>query len=120
MRLRFRLCMEQSQAFLHSTFYPKVEYIAICEAGTNVKWRRTLLAEITFKLKSASVLWCDIKIAKTWLESGDSMRRAKHIDIKYHFVNESTQNGVILFQDIDSDKIPADGFKKPFMKHRFE
>lgn len=42
------------------------------------------------------------------------------IDIKYHFVKESTKHGVITPSDIDSNDNPADGFTKPQPKTKLE
>lgn len=48
------------------------------------------------------------------------MRRAKHIDLKYHFVKSSTENGWTVPKEINSEDNPADGFTKPLMRVKFE
>lgn len=99
---------------------PESKYIAMCEACSDIKWIRILLAELGFELIIATSLHCDNTVALQWSESADSMKKAKHIDLKYHFVEECAADEIINPEDIESDKNPADRFTKPLMKTKFE
>lgn len=92
----------------------------MCEACSDAKWIGTFLAELGFTLNRPSKLFCYNTVANTWAESSDSMKRAKHIDLKFHFVKESTTAGIIKHEDIDLKNNPADSFTKPLMKTKFE
>lgn len=94
---------------------PKEEYIAMCETCSNANWTRTFLAELGFILNKPSKLFCNNTVAITWAENTNSMTRAKHIDLKYHFVKDCTTNSIIDPQDIDSEDNPADGFTNPLI-----
>jgi len=45
--------------------------------------------------------------------------RAKHIEIKHHFIRDYVQNGVLDIQFIDIDHQWADIFTKPLTVERF-
>lgn len=98
----------------------EAEYIAMCDACSDIKWIRTFTAELSFTLKSPTALYCDNTVASHWAERSVSMRRAKHIDSKYHFVKECTAYGIVSPRDIDFNDNPANGFTKPLMKTMFE
>ena len=45
--------------------------------------------------------------------------RAKHIEIKHHFIRDYVQKGVITLKFIDTDHQWADIFTKPLVEDRF-
>lgn len=98
----------------------RAEYILMWEASTDTKWILMLLPELGFTLYSPAKLYCDNTVTSLWAVRAGSMRRAKHIDLKYHFVKEFTANGIIEPQHIDLENNPANGFTKPLMKIKFE
>lgn len=98
---------------------PEAEYIAMCEACSDIKWLGTLMT-IEFQTQAPSTLFCDNTASNTWAQSSDSMRRAKHIDLKYHFLKESFNNGHVKPTVIDSEDNPADALTEPLMKAKFE
>ena len=46
--------------------------------------------------------------------------RAKHIEIKHHFIRDYVQKGVLDIQFIDTDHQWADIFRKPLTEERFD
>ena len=46
--------------------------------------------------------------------------RAKHIEIKHHFIRDYVQKGVLDIQFIDTDHQWADIFTKPLTEERFD
>lgn len=98
----------------------EAEYIAMCEATTMTKKLRTLLAELCLTMNKASSPFCDNTTANNWAEKSESIKRAKHIDLKYHFHKECTANDVILLEDVNSEDNPADCFTKALQKMDFD
>ena len=47
-------------------------------------------------------------------------KHMKHIDIKYHFVREKTQDGTIELKYCPTNEMVADIFTKPLLKEQFE
>ena len=45
--------------------------------------------------------------------------RAKHIEIKHHFIRDYVQKGILDIQFIDTDHHRADIFTKPLIVERF-
>ena len=45
--------------------------------------------------------------------------RAKHISIKYHFVREQVENGVVILKYCPSENMLADVFTKGLKRDRF-
>lgn len=94
----------------------KAEYIAMSEACYDARLVRPLLAELIALEKDHSTLYCDNGVSISWAESSDSMRRAKHIDIKYNFVEQGTVDEIARSVNVNSDK-PSRWFFKTTNKN---
>lgn len=63
----------------------EAEYFFMCDASSDIVWLRTLLAELSFKRDLPSKIFCDKSVWITWAETADSVQRANHIHLEYHF-----------------------------------
>ena len=61
------------------------EYIAGCVCGQEVIWIRQLLIELGYKFDAPVKIYCDNQSAIAMMKNPGS-KRAKHIDIKYHWI----------------------------------
>src|SRR3984957_18516231 len=98
----------------------EVEYVAGAGAGGGVRWMRTLLKEMRVEQDEATTLNCDNQSAIAICKSEGFHARTKHMDIRYHSLRESFENGTINPVYVPSDDNPADVFTKALARPKFE
>lgn len=98
----------------------EAEYVAMSECAQEVKWFRLLLAEIGMDMSDPTPLFSDNVAAQTWAGGPQKMKRAKHIDTRYHFVRCCVKGNTIDQREVDSEDNAADGFTKPLDKIKFK
>ena len=74
--------------------------MALTEAAKELKWIRTLLAELRYSHGDSideppTDLFSDNQSAIALAKNPVSHARAKHIDLRYHFVREAIQDKII-------------------------
>ena len=78
------------------------EYMALTDATKELKWVRTLLAELGYSNGKPNGkptdLFSDNQGAIALAKNPVSHSRAKHIDIRHHFVREAIQDQIIWVQ----------------------
>ncbi len=98
----------------------EAEYFAMSEGCKLTNWLRLFLAEIHQGSSKPTVMHVDNQAAQTWAKSTANMRRAKHIEIRYHYVRECVGRGSIEPVYIASEQNTADGFTKALDRTKFE
>ena len=90
----------------------EAEYMAMSDCSRQVVWVRNLLAELGYNVRHIPL-------------SGDNQgsifigsnpvteSRSKHIDIRYHYIREVYDKGIVDIFYIDGNDNPADIFTKP-------
>ncbi|KAM7461045.1 hypothetical protein LguiA_029166 [Lonicera macranthoides] len=108
--------MIQSVVALSTT---EAEYIAVTEAVKEAIWLRGLVSDLGLKPEKV-VVHCDsqsaIHLAKNQVHHG----RTKHIDVRYHFIREIIENGVVNLVKIGTKDNPADMLTKVIPLAKFE
>lgn len=98
----------QSAVALSST---EAEYIALATAAAELLWIRNLLDDLKVQYQEPLVIHEDnqacIKLLQKW-----EHKRLKHIDVKYNFVRELSEQKVIDVRYINTKKQRADIFTK--------
>ncbi|GKC14807.1 hypothetical protein Tco_1011589 [Tanacetum coccineum] len=64
-------------------------------------------------------LYCDNKSAIALCCNNVQHSRAKHIDIRYHFIKEQVENGIVELYFVRTEYQLADIFTKPLPRERF-
>src|SRR5271155_3202362 len=99
------------------------EYMALTEATKELKWIRTLLAELGYSNGNSNDeptdLFSDSQSAIALAKNPVSHARAKHIDIRHHFVREAIQDKVIWVQYIPTTEMPIVS-RKPLGREKDE
>ena len=109
---------KQSVVALSST---EAEYIALCLGSKEIVWLRNILKELKLINEDKPILiYEDNQATIMMAKSGSSTKRTKHIDIKYHFIKEQINNGVINLQYCETNSMIADLFTKPLQKIKFQ
>ncbi|GJY83389.1 retrovirus-related pol polyprotein from transposon TNT 1-94 [Tanacetum coccineum] len=64
-------------------------------------------------------LYCDNKSAIALCCNNVQHSRAKHIDVRYHFIKEQVENGIVELYFVQTEYQLADIFTKPLPRERF-
>ncbi|KAM0059843.1 putative RNA-directed DNA polymerase [Helianthus debilis subsp. tardiflorus] len=96
------------------------EYRAMANTAAEIIWLTNLLRDLHALPPGRPTLLCDNKSALFLSQNPISHKRAKHIDIDYHFVRELVTAGKLHTKFISTDKQVADIFTKSLPKPSFE
>ena len=107
----------QSVVALSST---EAEYIALSMASQEAIWIRNLLESMNFKQEDATILFEDNQGSIALAKNPKDHSRAKHIDIKYHFVRHAVEEKNIQLVYCPTENMMADILTKGLPKPRFE
>ncbi|KIL57633.1 hypothetical protein M378DRAFT_16140, partial [Amanita muscaria Koide BX008] len=83
---------KQSTVSLSST---EAEYIAAARGTQEATWIQTFLSEIGLPLKKPITLYVDNQSAIKLIQNPVAHDRTKHIDVKYHFIRDAQDKGLI-------------------------
>ena len=98
----------------------EAEYVALSSATQEAVWLRRLFDDLQANLKEPTVVMEDNQGAIAMAKNPVSHHRTKHIDIRYHYVREAVQEGVINLHYCPSEKMVADILTKSLPHGRFE
>ena len=98
----------------------EAEYIALCAATQEVAWLRRLLAGIDLLQKDPTTIFEDNQGAMALSKNPKNHSRTKHIDVKFHYVRESVDNGTIAVEYRPTAEMIADTLTKGLAKPKFE
>ena len=105
-------CKRQSVFALSSA---EAEFIAASSMVQEVIFLRKFLANLGFQQNGPTPIFADNETCIHWSEgSVGGSDRAKHIDLRKHFVHDARQQGILQLQKIDSEFNAADLLTKPF------
>ncbi|GKB63818.1 retrovirus-related pol polyprotein from transposon TNT 1-94 [Tanacetum coccineum] len=77
-----------------STWVSEAEYIALSRCCSQILWMRSQLTNYGFQFNNIP-LYCDNKSAIALCCNNVQHSRTKHIDVRYHFIKEQVENGII-------------------------
>lgn len=110
---------EQKQAIV-ALSTSEAEYVSVSAATQEVVWLRKLLADIQAIPEKPTVIMEDNQGAIGIAKNPILHSRTKHIDIKYHYVREALQEGIIILRYCSTDNMIADLLTKGLPKERFK
>nr|GEY96641.1 hypothetical protein [Tanacetum cinerariifolium] len=106
----------QKSAAISST---KAEYIALSGCCAQFLWMQSQLTDYGLGFNKIP-MYCDNKSAIALCCNNVQHSRSKHIDIRYHFIKEQVENGVIEFYFVNTEYQLADLFTKALGRDRIE
>jgi hypothetical protein len=95
------------------------EYIAAANATRQALWLARVLAEVQGSAPSTPLLWVDNKSTIALIKNLVLHGQSKHIEVKYHLVRESAENGRIKMELIRSEEQLCDILTKPLGRVKF-
>nr|GFB52515.1 retrotransposon protein, putative, unclassified [Tanacetum cinerariifolium] len=106
----------QKSAAISST---EAEYIALSGCCAQILWMRSQLSDYGLVFNKIP-MYCDNKSAIALCCNNVQHSRSKHIDIRYHFIKEQVENGVIDLYFVNTKYQLADLFTKALGKDIIE
>ena len=91
----------------------EAEYMAAGTAAQEIIWLRTLLMELGFGQRQATVLLSDNQAAIAIASDDQHHARTKHIDIRHHFIREHVIKETLRMEWIAGSEQQADILTKP-------
>jgi len=96
----------------------EAEYMAACYAVQEAVHLRLLLKSLGYEQQGHTVIFEDNQGCIYMSQNPVMHKRAKHIDIRYHFVRERVAQGVVKLEYIKTEDQLADLLTKPLLKAR--
>ncbi|GKA05798.1 retrovirus-related pol polyprotein from transposon TNT 1-94 [Tanacetum coccineum] len=100
----------QKSAAISST---EAEYIAMSGCCAQILWMRSQLTDYGLGFNKIP-MYCDNKSAIALCCNNVQHSRSKHIDIRFHFIKEQVENGVVELYFVNTEYQLADIFTKAF------
>nr|GEV22664.1 hypothetical protein [Tanacetum cinerariifolium] len=99
---------KQKSTVISST---EAKYIALSGCCSQILWMRSQLTDYGFQFNKIP-LYCDNKSAISLCCNNGQHSRAKQIDVRYHFVKEQVENGIVELYFVWTEYQLADIFTK--------
>nr|GEU70474.1 copia protein [Tanacetum cinerariifolium] len=96
----------------------KAKYIALSGCCDQILWMRSQLTDYGFTF-SKIPLCCYNKSVIALCCNNIQHSRSKHIDVRYHFIKEKVENGIVELYFVQTEYQLADIFTKPLPRERF-
>jgi transposase InsO family protein len=98
----------------------EAEYVAATEAGKELIWMRNLLNEFGYTHTSASHLLIDNNSAVTVSKNPEHHGRMKHLDLRFFWLRDNVEAGLITPIHIPTTLQAADIFTKPLKRQKID
>ncbi|GJR87422.1 hypothetical protein Tco_0211433 [Tanacetum coccineum] len=100
-----------------SAQFLEAEYIALSGCCAQILWMHSQLTDYDFEFNKIP-LYYDNKSAIALCCNNVQHSRAKHIDVRYHFIKEQVENGIVELYFVRTEYQLADIFTKPLPRER--
>nr|GEV89136.1 hypothetical protein [Tanacetum cinerariifolium] len=97
----------------------EAEYVSLSACCAQVLWMRTQLIDYGFHFDKIP-MYCDSKAAIAISYNPVQHSRTKHIDVRYHFIKEKVEKGIIELFFVETEYQLADLFTKALSKDSFK
>jgi hypothetical protein len=97
----------------------EVEYMAVAEAAKEALWLKGIYSELC-GIKSCITIHCDSQSAIYLTKDQMITEKSKHIDVRYHFVRDVIEKGLVKVCKISTHDNPADMMTKHVPVAKFE
>ncbi|GJT12342.1 retrovirus-related pol polyprotein from transposon TNT 1-94 [Tanacetum coccineum] len=111
-------CQDTRRSTSGNTQFLEAEYIALSGCCAQILWMRSQLTDYGFQFNKIP-LYCDNKSTIALCCKNVQHSRAKHIDIRYHFIKEQVENRIVELYFVRTEYQLVDIFTKPLPQERF-
>nr|GEZ97768.1 hypothetical protein [Tanacetum cinerariifolium] len=98
--------------------FAEAEYVSLSACCAQVLWMRTQLTDYGFHFDKIP-MYCDSKAAIAISCNPVQHSRTKHIDVRYHFIKEKVEKGIVELFFVGTEYQLADLFTKALPIERF-
>jgi hypothetical protein len=96
----------------------EAEYMSLSDASRQLAWIHSLLEELRMPIKSIPL--CGDNQGSIFTAANPvTEKRTKHIDIRYHFIREVIDRGIITLYFVETNNNPADMLTKNLVRDKF-
>lgn len=103
-------CRKQDIIALSST---EAEYIALTDTCKEMIWLKRLAAGLNVEIPMQTTIFTDSQSSISMVNNQKFSNRTKHIDTKFHFVQNQVSNGSIRLKYVSTEENVADMMTKP-------
>ena len=89
----------------------EAEYVAACDAARDLTWIRSMLTELKIAHNQPE-LYVDNESAINQIKNNETLKRSKHVELKYHYVREKYRDRLFSLRHVDSKQQLADSLTK--------
>ncbi|GJR65449.1 retrovirus-related pol polyprotein from transposon TNT 1-94 [Tanacetum coccineum] len=97
----------------------EAEYVSLSACCAQVLWLRTQLTDYGFHFDKIP-MYCDLKTAIAISCNPVQHSHTKHIDVRYHFIKEQVEKGIVELFFVGTEYQLADLFTKALSEDRFK
>nr|GEX78592.1 hypothetical protein [Tanacetum cinerariifolium] len=102
-----------------SMSFAEAKYVSLSVCCAQVLWMRTQLTDYGFHFNKIP-MYCDLKAVIAVSCNPVQHSRTKHIDVRYHFINEKVEKGIVELFFVETEYQLADLFTKALHEERFK
>nr|GEZ89983.1 hypothetical protein [Tanacetum cinerariifolium] len=108
-----------SETSIDQTKYRKAKYVSLSTCCAQVLWLRTQLTDYGFHFDKIP-MYCDSKASIVISCNPLPHSRTKYIDVRYHFIKEKVEKGIVELFFVGTEYQLADLFTKALSEDRFK
>ena len=86
----------------------EAEYVAATSSGSECLWMRSLFTELGYDMSKSSLMCLDNQSALTVAKNPEHHGRMKHMDLRYFWLRDVVEKGLIRLEYIPTDDMVAD------------
>ena len=98
----------------------EAEYIASCSSSREAMWLENMLSGLFDLEMDVTCIYCDNQSCIKLSENPVFHDKSKHIEIKYQYICDMVEKGVVKLQYVATDQQVVDVLTKPLSKVKFE
>nr|GEW75518.1 hypothetical protein [Tanacetum cinerariifolium] len=102
-----------------SMSFAEAEYVSLSACCAQVLWMRTQLTDYGFYFDKIP-MYCDLKASIAISCNPVQHSRTKHINVRYHFIKEKVEKGIVELFFVRTEYQLADMFTKALPEERFK
>ena len=86
----------------------EAEFVSAVSAGQEIVWLRNLLSELGYSFSGASTLFVDNQSVIAVANNPEHHGRMKHLDLRFYWLRDVVELGLIQVKHLRTDDMPAD------------
>lgn len=98
----------------------EAEYVSLSEAAKEAVFLKRFLEEIMGKAELPILIHTDSQSAQAIAQNPVHHQKIKHVDVRYHFIREKIQDGIVSLTYLETRYMVADSLTKAVVKEKHD